>query len=202
MEKMLFDLKGNWKKNIWLNKYAKPLLEDTEGKNPLLNIELMGEWLKLLHKTFGVDYSWGGWMEDREEMWEGTYLPKFCRFHLGIDFWVPVHTSVYLPKDGTLVYSRHDPDQEGGWGGQVIYKIGDLYYIFGHLKNVHTNLKDYKAGDFVGWVAEPEINGGWWPHLHLQCMKELDVNVDGYGRYDFSQPNTHEKFPDPSRVLK
>lgn len=182
MEKLLFpQLTGKWKENIQLNKYVKLLLEDM-GTNPFLGTGLFGPWIELLHKTFGVEYSWGGYLENREEMLEGTYLPSGCRNHLGIDFWVPESSIVHLPKDGKLLYSKMEEDQDGGWGGKVIFEIDGLFYIFGHLKDIVSEIgKVYSKGDLVGYVAERGCNGGWYPHLHLQCMKEYNADVDGYG---------------------
>lgn len=202
MEKLLFPtLQGKWR-NIELNKYAKVLQEDAEG-NPFLDPDLFGEWINLLHKTIGVDYSWGGYMEDREEILDGIYLPAGCKIHLGVDYWVPQDVAVYLPKAGKLVYARFDPDQNGGWGGQMIFDINGLYYIFGHLKEIAIKVGEiYPAGSRIGYIAEIECNGGWYPHLHVQCMKRLGagfvVDVDGYAA---PRHGLVSDFPNPMEAI-
>lgn len=210
MEKALFpNLSGKWFSHMQLDKYAALLQEDFcehTLDHPFLNPSLMGDWVNLLHKTLGVDYSWGGYLEDREHLLDGTYLPSGGRIHLGIDFWVPVHSTVYLPKTGKLVQSRYDPDMNGGWGGQVIYDIDGIYMIFGHLTAIPEKLdigSIFTAGSVVGLVADVDGSGGWYPHLHLQCMKEFDENVDGYGERDKPWPavSNSARYPDPMRVL-
>lgn len=197
IQAMFPKLEGRWRK-LNLNKYAKVLREDTDGTNPLLDPKLFGEWVNLLHKTLGTDYSWGGYMEDREELLDGTYLQTRQRIHLGIDYWVPEGTHVVLPKDGKLVQSRYDPDQNGGWGGQLIFNIDEVYVIFGHLAKITEQYgKLYKKGDYIGEVAPIWGNGGWYPHLHLQCMMKFDANVDGYGTHDSWRAF---EFPNPEAV--
>jgi len=196
MEKLLFPyLTGKWKIDIQLNKYAKVLQEDAEN-NPFLDPNLFGEWINLLHKSLGVDYSWGGYLEDREEILDGTYLPAGSKVHLGIDYWVPLNSPVLMPKDGKLVASRYDPDKNGGWGGQAIFDIDGLFYIFGHLHGHAGKVgKTYARGQVIGYVADIDRSGGWYPHLHLQCMKQFNPNVDGYG---YPTADLHEEFPDPT----
>ncbi len=196
MENLLFPtLKGKWFTNIDLNKYAKVVQEDAEN-NPFLDPDLFGEWVNLLHKTLGVDYSWGGYMEDREQILEGTYLQSGHRFHLGVDYWVPENTPVHMPKDGELVFYKNDTDQEGGWGGKAIFKIDSVYFIFGHLRNDNSLIVGRKLnkGGLIGHVAPIECSGGWYPHLHVQCMIQNDVNVDGYG---YHSSDMFEEFPCP-----
>lgn len=205
LEKLLFpSLTGKWKREIKLNKYAKMLHGDMDWNdfttNPFLDPMLFGEWIDLLHKTFGVDYSYGGWLEDREEILDGTYLQSGHKTHLGVDYWVPVHTPVYLPKQGKLVSSRYDPDTNGGWGGQVIFEIDGMFVIFGHLVGLADDIDAiHAAGSVIGIVAAVDGSGGWYPHLHLQCMKTFEPEVDGYGK---RHPFLMDNFPDPVKFLK
>lgn len=190
INKLFPQLNGKWRR-IELDKYAKVLKEDVNlssmawrDSNPFLDPVVFGEWVNLLHRTLGVDYSWGGYMEDREEILDGTYLPAGGKVHLGIDFWVPEGTVVHLPKTGRLVQSRYDSDQNGGWGGQAIFDIGNLFLIFGHLRDVVDEIGlQYSEGWDVGAVAGIDGSGGWYPHLHLQCMTRFDIDVDGYSKF-------------------
>lgn len=202
LEKLLFpSLTGKWLSYMQLNKYAELLREDFDDHtpdHPFLNPALMGEWVNLLHKTLNYDYSWGGYLEDRYDLLDGTYLPSDGRIHLGVDYWVPLHSTVRLPKAGKLVHSFYDPDMNGGWGGRVIYEIDGMFVIFGHLTAIPEESevgKTHNEGQMVGLVADVDGSGGWYPHLHLQCMKTFNVEVDGYSS---SHGGMLEKwFPNP-----
>lgn len=179
---MFPNLPGIWKE-VNLNDYTESLKKDSKGT--------FNEWVI----SYDGDYLWGGWMEDREIVLADTYLPSGGRIHLGVDYWVEENEPVSLPADGKLVHFRYDPDQNGGWGGQVIFEINGLYYIFGHLKNIVNQLGEvYPKGAKIGLIAPFELNGGWHPHLHVQCMRKLIVNVDGYShKYD----GMEHDFPNP-----
>jgi murein DD-endopeptidase MepM/ murein hydrolase activator NlpD len=157
-----------------------------EGANPFLNPVLCEKWLNLVHKIKEVDYSWGGYLEDRSQVWSGHYHKRGEVIHLGVDFYVPVGVEVYMPIDGDLCWSQQDPDQNGGWGGKLIFRTQAGYLVFGHLKEISDSFPRFvKKGEVIGKIAEADKNGGWSPHLHVQLMKEFKPEVDGYGpKYD------------------
>lgn len=155
-----------------------------DSPNPFLDQATVERWMNFIHKVKEIDFSWGGWLEDRAKLWRGHYQkPDEC-IHLGIDINVPVDTQVYMPVSGKLVHSFNDPDQEGGWGGKLIFECKDFYLVLGHLKNIDNDLgAEYHHGDIVGVIAETDKNGGWFPHLHVQVMKNFVPDVDGYSAY-------------------
>lgn len=159
-------------------------------------------WVNELHKKLDVDHSWGGWMEHRDHLLRHHYNKDVGTdhfWHLGIDYNVPEHTNVHLPCDAELVYYNQDTDQNGGWGGKLIFKYAKGYFILGHLDQLKVRGRPYRKGEIVGRVADPRCNGNWFPHLHIQCMRELDVNVDGYShRYD----GIKDDYPDPRVMLE
>jgi murein DD-endopeptidase MepM/ murein hydrolase activator NlpD len=201
MEKLLFPtLTGTWKSDVCLAKYAQVVFSDVRDRNPFLDPYIWGEWVRLLHKTWDVNFSWGGYMENREEILEGTYLQSGRRIHLGVDYWVGEGYWVCLPKKGELVYAKQHDDQNGGWGGQVIFKIDGLYYIFGHLDNIVVKIgKVFPAGSQIGTIAGVGKSGGWWPHLHVQCMRKFDIDVDGYGSKE--DPFRWTDYPNPTEAI-
>ena len=142
------------------------------------------KWVKFYHKLLDVDFSYGGYLEDRRVLWSGHYQEALKAVHYGVDFTVPEGTPVHIPIDGKLIDNFNNGDQDGGWGGRLTFETQKGFLLFGHLDV--TNIKDsYSAGDVIGTIAPPEKNGGWWPHLHVQLMREFDKSVDGYGsRYD------------------
>ena len=158
-------------------------------------------WVDLLHQMLGVDHSWGGWMEARHFLMKGQYHKNVGPdhfWHLGVDFNVPANTAVHLPVDGELVHSEMDPDQDGGWGGKLIFKYDQGWFILGHLNEIVTQKRWYKAGDPVAIVGHRAVNGNWFPHLHVQCLTTLSVNVDGYSHL---YPGLEQDYPNPMRML-
>lgn len=157
-------------------------------------------WVNRLHARLGIEFSFGGYMEDRSFLMRNNYQKPGETWHLGIDYTVPVGTQVYLPMDATLESSIIDPDQNGGWGGKLIFRTARHFLIFGHMGNLVTETKGYKAGDAIGVIAPFDRNGGWFPHLHVQAVADhLDPEaVDGYGALyagidkDFPRPEKAE----------
>lgn len=168
-----------------------------QPQNPLLDPNFCNEWVKSLHLARGVEYSYGGWMENRANLWRGHYHKPGHTIHLGIDYNVPDWTEVFLPRSGVLVMSENDPDQDGGWGGRAIYKIENYYVIFAHLMAIEGKVgRICKAGTSVGLVGNHAVNGNWFPHLHVQCMKSYNVSADGYGDI-----TSLTNYPDPELYM-
>ena len=173
-----------------------------ETPNPLLDPEFCQQWKRALHERFGLDCSEGGWMEDRNHMWRGSYLLPGAGTHLGLDFTVPAGTPVCLPCDMVLHSATHDPDQSFGWGGKAIFRIRDMYVIFGHIDliGLHVPGEPYRKGDRIGTIAPSDRNGGWDPHLHLQIVGP-GLNPDIVDGYTALYEHVRLDFPEPSIAL-
>jgi len=159
-------------------------------------------WIESLHDSLGVAHSYGGWMEHRDYLLKNRYNKDIGEdhfWHLGIDYNVPVCCNVHLPTDAELVHSEMDADQNGGWGGKLIFKFDKGYFIIGHLNHVVTQLRKYKQGEIIGEIADRNVNGNWFPHLHLQCMTKLDLNIDGYSHY---YDGIEKDFPNPEDLIQ
>lgn len=168
---------------------------DSTKSNLFLDPYLAERWLNFIHKIKEIQYSWGGWLEDRSVLWSGHYQKPGECVHLGIDVNVPVGTPVYMPINGKLVHSFNDPDQNGGWGGKLIFQYKGGYLVLGHLDEIPNDLDaDYEQGKKVGVIAKTERNGGWFPHLHVQTMRKFDPDVDGYSAY---YTGIEKAFPNP-----
>ena len=194
VQRLFPTLQGKWGK-INLADAAKPF--DWLPINHLIDPEFCRLWVESLHQVLKIDYSYGGYLENRAKLWRGSYLTTSQAIHFGIDFYVPVNTKVCLPVDGAmLLYSQIDPDQLGGWGGKLIFKHENLYLTFGHLKNIPSIIKDYDSKEIIGQIAETERNGGWGPHLHLQVSDGFYPDADGYGSTESTK-----SFFNPEEVL-
>jgi len=204
-ERLFPALKGDRWAEININEIAKQLMEGqqlidgkTDAENPALDPYWCMAQQEQLFELLQCDYAWGGYLEDRSFVWRGHYHQNGF-IHYGVDYYVPQTEPVFLPKAGKLLCLEDCPDYYGGWGGRAVYKIGEQHVIFAHLYNLMGEVgREYSAGDMVGLVAPPNRNGGWAPHLHVQCMTNYDLSADGYGP---EADTNEENFPNPEKVL-
>jgi hypothetical protein len=171
----------------------------TSPNNPLIDPIKCGEWVDSIHRANNADFSYGGWMEDRACLWRGHYQKDGKTTHVGVDYNVPAGTLVRLPQAGRLIMVEEDPDQDGGWGTRLIFKIGDLFVTFAHLwMPCGTVGSNYQAGYPFAEVANHKFNGGWFPHLHLQVQRKFEPYKDGYQLYT---DELEVEYPNPESVL-
>lgn len=157
----------------------------------LVDPQICQKVLNEFHKKKKVDFSYGGFLEDRTSLWRKHPNSNRTLIHLGIDYWVPAGTTVALPIRGTVFHIMKDPDNKLGWGGRIIFKLDDETYLaFGHLKqNISLKIgQKINVGDMVGEIGEVTENGNWATHLHIQLMKQefIDIyktNLDGLMGY-------------------
>lgn len=193
-------LKGSWG-TLNLEEIARDLMAllglNDKSPNPFLNPHYCEAWKNFLLKIKGVDYAWGGYMEDRSAVWRGSYLEAGCAHHVGVDYYVALGTPLYVPRRAKLIHSVMDQDQEGGWGGKLTFEWEGGYFMLAHLDNIVTDVGRVYENEQVATIGSPEVNGGWSPHLHLQCMREPWFEVDGYMKlYD----EIEKDYPDPMTI--
>lgn len=180
----------------------------TEGKNPLIDPHACDIWVNKMAKEHGVDYTYGGYLEDRSWLWREHYLPPGLQAHLGVDYNVKAGTKVALLADATVVHIGRE-GTFGGWGGVLVFKLdkapyaGADYLYYGHLawEEIVTLGQHVKTGTVVGHIGEPHENGCWFPHLHVQFVAERvmqaakagPLSVDGY----IPPPVNTDDFPNP-----
>jgi murein DD-endopeptidase MepM/ murein hydrolase activator NlpD len=174
------------------------------------------------HKALSVDWSYGGWLEDRSMLWPGTYLEKEELYlHLGVDVSVPAGTKVFAPNDGEVVYRGDDTPEEGGWGRYVLqrftYRGQTNVLVYGHLaRKLCCNKGLVQKGQPIGTIGEKHENGGWAPHLHLQLWGTFPEAVeapiekmdwrrfldtrDGYGKLE-ERERWAQICPDPTPLI-
>lgn len=143
------------------------------------------ERLLLQVSNGGSVYTWGGFGEDRSELWKGFEPDRARMIHLGIDFNnLPYAQLVASIIDGTVVDIWNDPSAFNGWGIRVMIRSANTRYVYlyGHLAPTKVQVGDIvSAGQIVSHLAPPDRNGGWFPHLHLQVM--TDEYLDGFSSY-------------------
>ncbi len=184
--------------------YGNPDWGKRRELNPLLDPAYCAKWVASRAPAKSVDYTYGGYLEDRSFLWRGSYLTAETGFvHLGVDVNVPVGTPIYCPVPFRIVEAFIDPDQNGGWGSRLVVQTerGALV-VFAHIDFANLRLNDtrWAANTLIGFVAPETRNGGWFPHLHLQGLKSLDQlnGLDGYGRA--SRKNA-KLYPEPLSLL-
>jgi hypothetical protein len=148
------------------------------------------EW-KHKQKTFG------GFLENRAELigFLETSCQDKCMIHLGIDINnIKPGIDIKTPCDVSIVHVFKDTSLLNGWGGRVIMKMNQKYknssyLIFGHLSHNLPNIGDtFKRGEIIGQLGDTHENGGWFPHLHVQCISQKFFDeyrnklneIDGY----------------------
>lgn len=211
------ELNLGWMARLYFDEGRALPLTPVIGRNPLTDPIFCQAWVEHLTRSqtqvVDAQYSYGGYLEDRTEMWRGTYLEQAMKppfIHLGVDINVRPMTEVFCPVGGEVVQRLDDKDLNGGWGGAcVIRTTQKKYVIFAHLDlddkiqpgrawDDGDGLSSNRAPTFIGYVAGTSRNGGWYPHLHLQGMTHrTDLRkIDGYGKTEDAK-----KFPNPLKLL-
>lgn len=131
--------------------------------------------------------------------------------HLGIDLFVEADSAVYAPLAGE-VYAFHNNAAPLDYGPVIILKHepenGQTFFtLYGHLSQGSIDSlrigQRFEAGQLLGSVGAPPINGGWTPHLHFQIVTDLlDLDCDFPGVCRASEREIWREFsPDPNLIL-
>lgn len=191
-------------------------IKPTKENNPLLSPETCQKFVEDTHKKYSLDFSYGGWMEDRSYIWQSGYLEKSQMFiHLGVDINIPNGTEIATNFEAEIVKIDDDFPLDGGWGPHVILRDvkSKIYLLYAHLE------KDipFKEGDIIAEgtvfakVGKAPQNGNWFPHVHIQAISEEKFKnllgtkdweaFDGYGSKETPMENS-KNFPDPLNFIK
>jgi murein DD-endopeptidase MepM/ murein hydrolase activator NlpD len=181
--------------------------------NPLTDPPTCQKMLEEYYTEHELDYSYGGYLEDRSVIWRGNYLAKHNTYiHLGIDYNAPAGTPVAADVRAEVILVDDDTPLDGGWGPYVMFKIvhEPIILLYAHLGDITC-----KAGQLLSPreqfanIGAPNSNGRWYPHVHGQALtvetyEKYKHNIDaldGYGHAgDACALQT--QFPDPSQWIK
>lgn len=187
-----------------------------DGKSIYLDPSLTGRFLAALHKSQNAEYSFGGYLEDRADLWNGSYMDEDRAVHLGIDVNAPAGTLVASARPATVAKIIHDPDQDGGWGSVIIFEldapVGNIsHFIYAHLSpDILVKSGDrVSPGQGVAKLGDPQVNGGWYEHLHIQAMTkeawDLVRDRNDMGAFDgydsWPEGAEHRLSPNPAPLL-
>jgi len=131
--------------------------------------------------------------------------------HLGIDLFVEADSAVYAPLSGE-VHAFNNNAAPLDYGPVIILKHepenGQAFFtLYGHLSQGSIDSlrvgQRFEAGQLLGSVGAPPVNGGWTPHLHFQIITDLlDLDCDFPGVCRASEREIWREFsPDPNLIL-
>lgn len=186
-----------------------------EKVSQFLNEDFCEKFVQELHKKNKIDYSYGGWLEDRSYFWHGSYMEENQNFiHVGVDFNVPYKTKVCSDIVGTVAIVDADYPDVGGWGNRVIIYMpkAKAYIIYAHLdkKGLPKVGDKIRLGSRIGFVGKTPDNGFWFPHLHVQiveknffeeCWKKDISLIDGYIKKE-EMGKYYGRYIDPMNYVK
>jgi len=165
------------------------------------------------HQLSTARYLWGGYLERRSLYRSDLFLgtPDQIRdIHLGIDIWGIVYEVIHAPLGG-IIHSFAYNGQHLDYGYTLILRhdIGDqsFYTLYGHLGETYHHTwkvgQEVKAGDVIADIGPKVTNGGWLPHLHFQCMLDMEGRVGDFPGVCSSTDLEHYKkiCPDPSFLI-
>jgi 4-aminobutyrate aminotransferase-like enzyme/Ser/Thr protein kinase RdoA (MazF antagonist) len=172
------------------------LRSDAPGMEHAADPNAYWSWLRDRMESEGARYAIGLYGEDRNcyagEQFK-TDAPEMRSVHTGIDLFIEADTPIHAPLPGRVV-SVMDNAFAYDYGPTVIleHRAGadgpPIYTLYGHLsrrtlKTVAAG-QTVEAGQVIGYVGDPSVNGGWAPHVHVQIMTDLmgkSGNFEGAG---------------------
>ena len=150
------------------------------------DIRLFTEWVSRKLSSSRCRYGIGGYAEhrtvySRSRVFDDPDGKEPRRFHLGLDIWGPVGTSVSAILDGE-VHSFAFNNRIGDYGATIILKHNwegeNLYSLYGHLSLLDLDGlyegMPVKRGDRIAHFGDIGENGHWPPHLHLQLIRDME----------------------------
>jgi murein DD-endopeptidase MepM/ murein hydrolase activator NlpD len=196
--------------------YAFDLTERNTQLSPdvIADTESFATWINRTLQANKARYGIGGYGEHRtlyarSRHFDDNTEPR--RLHLGVDIWGPSGTKVMAPLRG-IVHSFAFNNHDGDYGATLILThhldgIG-FHTLYGHLSL--NSLKNLQEGQHIGRgdvIAEFGMrfeNGNWPPHLHFQCISDLQGwkgDYPGVCRWSERQ-QWLDNCPDPELILR
>ena len=113
---------------------------------------------------------------------EGNDGPEWRTVHVGIDVGATPGTEVHAPLAGT-VHSIRNNGAPGDYGPTIVLEHSAtadrpvFWTLYGHLSWESLDRvkvgQALKTGELLGWLGDITVNGGWWPHVHIQVICDV-----------------------------
>ena len=195
-----------WESHHYIFKLDEPSdFADIDPMDLPSMIERTTQLLKQNQSCVGI-----GRYGEKRQLYQHPQYGDRC-FHLGIDICTRANTPIYAPLDGQ-VHQLKNHDQAGDYGPTIILQHqiqGHTFFtLYGHLSYESLQRLSIqqviKAGDCIGTIGSPSINGGWPPHCHFQIIQNLRPDEDNFPGV-CSEKDKQTLFalcPDPNLLLK
>lgn len=151
----------------------------------------------------------GRYNERRVDMYATPLFGGKRNIHMGIDIWAKAGEPVNSFYNGEVAYADNN-NQPGDYGPTIViaYELNEtiLYALYGHLSEESLQEisigEQIKKGEQIADLGDPEVNGGWEPHLHFQLSTEDPGEADMPGVVgEEKRAEALEIYPDPRIVL-
>lgn len=190
---------------------CKDLTEEVYG-----DTDVFCRFIDQKRQTMGADFCWGGYDELRDIYARSAVFGKEGeqeeprRLHLGIDVWGVAGTPVQAVFEG-VVHSKAIHNELGNYGAVIIVEHqygGQVFHtLYGHLS--WDSIQQIEVGERIaggskiGALGIPAENGGWPPHLHFQCIVDMEGYMGDYpGVCKLSERDRYlNNCPDPMLML-
>ncbi len=174
-------------------------------------------WLEARFADEDAQFAIGLYGEVRDvykgEQFATAASPEWRSQHLGQDIFIAAGTPLYAPLAGTVL-SVVDNALPFDYGPTVIleHRAGadgpPFWTLYGHLSRETLKLvrqgQTVAAGQQIGTIGEPAVNGGWAPHLHFQIITDRlgqTGEFPGVGQPSL-WPVWQSISPDPNLILR
>ena len=153
----------------------------------------------------------GKYAEKREIYKHSSNFISVRDIHLGLDIFTDAGTPIYSPYAGRIQSFAYN-EGLGDYGGTIIvrYEIkGEVFHIlFGHLSRASLQGLEkgmaVSKGQKIAELGSYDENGQWYPHLHLQMIKDMQ-GLEGDYKGVCSEENKEfylSNCPDPSFLIQ
>ncbi len=197
----------------WVEKFPEYNLSGEQ--DPFKEPGFFQSFIDNMHAEQMIDYSWGGYQEDRSFMHKNTYMKDSGNYlHAGVDISLPAGSPLIIPFRCKLLQTCSDYPVRWGWGPVLVLEseaaaAKDYYIIFAHLEQIQVSEgTTVNAGTELARIGRPPFNGDWWPHTHIQIIrKEYYQELKGdFALLDgYFHPRDLDKYtwlyPEPMAIL-
>lgn len=190
-------------------------LKDIAGLTPEVfqHTDLFCDFMQQYREKAKATYLYGGYREVRDIYLRSKLFgtgDEQRTLHLGVDVWCAAGTPVTTPIGG-MIHSFAYNEGLGNYGATIImqYQLEtfNFYVLYGHLSL--KNLIGLEEGVFLtrgttfAHIGNPDENGSWPPHLHIQIIGDIGfVKGDYPGVCKLSEAQQYlGNSPDPTILL-